>query len=118
MCFTGRPGAVRLCRWSVQQKQQSLEFTGEISLKHTRSLPYNSECHLPPQKKILLHRLQAPVSLPDIFSGFNSYDAGDPHSTYQVDRCILLNHLGVTECKRTTLYVNGGRSICVVVFLG
>jgi len=35
MCFTGRPGEVRLCRWSVQKKQQSLEFDGEISLKRT-----------------------------------------------------------------------------------
>jgi len=31
-------------------------------------------------KKFLLHRLQAPVSLPDILRGFNSYDAGDPHT--------------------------------------
>ena len=31
--FTGRLGAVRLCRWNLQQKQQSLEFAGEISLK-------------------------------------------------------------------------------------
>ena len=67
-------------------------------------------------KKFLLHRLQAPVSLPDIFSGFNSYDAGDPHTKQTA--CILLNHLGVTECKRTTLCVNGRRSICFVVFLG
>jgi len=35
MSFTGRPGAVRLCRWSVLKKQQSLEFAGEISLKRT-----------------------------------------------------------------------------------
>jgi len=31
-------------------------------------------------KKFILHRLQALVSPPDIFSGFNSYDAGDPHT--------------------------------------
>ena len=34
------------------------------------------------------------------------------------DRCILLNHLGATEGKRTTIHVNGGMSICFVVFSG
>jgi len=86
---------VRLCkRFIVYVLHRTTWHASIVSLKYTTKTTITAICwwdfiethvyHIIQNtifpKKFILHRLQAKVSLPDILSGFNSYDAGDPHT--------------------------------------